>query len=135
MDVVVNRTRAKAEDMVKDFDELKFRVFGSLGEVCSSGERGSRVVIACVPADELGEEKIPDVVFDRVESGVLVEMAYRPPKTGMMKVAGQYPWWKIFKGMDVLKEQAYAQFTLWTGRPAPVSVMRGAMMVAINARL
>ena len=58
MDVVVNRTRAKAEDMVKDFDELRFRVFESLWEVCSSGERGGRVVIACVPADELGEEKI-----------------------------------------------------------------------------
>ena len=69
------------------------------------------------------------------ESRVLVEMAYRPPKTGMMKVAGQYSGWKIFKGTDVLEEQAYAQFTLWTGRPAPVSVMRGAMMVAINARL
>jgi shikimate 5-dehydrogenase len=51
MDVVVNRTRAKAEDMVKDFDELRFRVCGSLGEVCSSGERGSRVVIACVPTE------------------------------------------------------------------------------------
>jgi shikimate 5-dehydrogenase len=51
VDVVVNRTRAKAEDMVKDFDELRFRVFGSLGEVCSSGERGSRVVIACVPTE------------------------------------------------------------------------------------
>ncbi|CZR53576.1 related to ARO1-arom pentafunctional enzyme, partial [Phialocephala subalpina] len=133
--VVVNRTRAKAEEMAKDFPELKFKVFGSLEELCNSGEKRCRVVVACVPADDLGEEKIPDELFSSVDSGVLVEMAYRPPKTGMMKVAERYLGWKVFKGTDVLEEQAYAQFTLWTGRPAPVAVMREAMMAAISARL
>ncbi|KAF8861466.1 shikimate-5-dehydrogenase [Acephala macrosclerotiorum] len=133
--VIVNRTRSKAEGMAADFPDLKFEVFESLEELSGSGRTGIKVVIACVPADDLGEEKIPHSLFSVVPSGVLVEMAYRPPKTGMMEVAEQNPGWKIFKGTDVLEEQAYAQSTLWTGKPAPVSVMKDSMVAAINARL
>ena len=93
-----------------------------------------RVIVGCVPADDLGEDKIPGGLFE-AEEGVLVEMAYRPQVTGLMTVARGHPGWKIYKGVDVLEEQAYAQFELWTGKPAPVEVMRAAMQAKLRANI
>lgn len=122
--IVVNRTRANAEAMAVNFPDLQFQFFENLDELCRSGALHIRVIVACVLADDLGEEKIPGALFSNAQSGVLVEMAYRPPVTGLMKRAGRYAGWKVFKGTDVLQEQAFAQFSLWTERAAPVSVMR-----------
>ena len=64
---------------------------------------------------------------------VLVEMAYRPQVTGMMKAAAkQAPRWKVARGVDVLEQQAYAQFELWTGLDAPTEVMGRAMRDAME---
>ncbi|KAH8897236.1 NAD(P)-binding protein [Thozetella sp. PMI_491] len=120
------------EKMAAHFPELTFHIAESLEDVLREGTGCFQVVVACIPADDLGEEKIPSALFSRVEEGVLVEMAYRPQITGMMKVASRYAGWKMFKGIDVLEEQAYSQFELWTGMPAPVAVMRKATLSHIH---
>jgi shikimate-5-dehydrogenase len=132
---LVNRSRSNAEKMAANFPGAKFHIFETLDELCKAGQTNNSVMVACIPADDLGEEKVPSAMFASVQSGVLVEMAYRPPKTGMMRVADRYPGWKVFRGIDVLEKQAYAQFTLWTDRKAPVSVMRAAMMSAMGGKL
>lgn len=132
--MLVNRTRGKAEAMASRFSNLTFHIFESLEEFCKNGDIPG-VVVACVPADDLSEDKIPDDVFARMKVGVLVEMAYRPPKTGMMIVAAKFPGWRIFCGTDVLEQQAYAQFRLWTGSEPPVEVMRKSMVEATNTHL
>lgn len=132
---VVNRTGARGVEMAGRFEGVRFRVFGSLDEFVGARVEGVRVVVACVPADELGAERVPRGVFDGVEEGVLVEMAYRPPETGMMKVAAACKGWEVFRGTDVLEEQAYAQFELWTGEKAPVEAMREGMRAEVASRL
>lgn len=123
--IIVNRTRANATAMAANFPDLQFQFFDNLDDLCrSSDELHIRVIVACVLADDLGEEQIPEALFSKTESGVVVEMAYRPPITGLMKRAGRYAGWKVFRGTDVLQEQAFAQFSMWTGRPAPALVMR-----------
>ncbi|KAI3548946.1 shikimate-5-dehydrogenase [Colletotrichum abscissum] len=138
--LVVNRTISKAAEMVEQFPALDCQVFETLEDAVSTKrERDGldrlplRVIVACVPADDFGEEKIPAGLFG-AEKGVLVEMAYRPQVTGMMKTASRYPGWTMFKGVDVLEEQAYAQFKLWTGKEAPVEAMKAAMQAKINER-
>ncbi|POR31400.1 Quinate repressor protein [Tolypocladium paradoxum] len=125
--VIVNRTFSRAEEMASQFKEVQTQAFGSLEEASQAEGLPVRVVVACVPADDLGEDKIPRQLFSGSDAGVLVEMAYRPKTTGMMVVAARQPGWKVFRGTDVLEEQAYAQFELWTGKAAPVKVMREAM--------
>jgi shikimate-5-dehydrogenase len=125
--VLVNRTRSKAEATASHFPALRFEIFETLEELCSRGKQSYQIIICCVPADDLGPEKIPSGLFSYQESAVLVEMAYRPPQTGMMKVAARHKGWKVLKGTDVLVEQAYAQFELWTGRRAPVLAMQDAV--------
>ncbi|KAH8883725.1 hypothetical protein GQ53DRAFT_663283 [Thozetella sp. PMI_491] len=126
--VVVNRTIEKAKQMAANFPKLHVRIYETLEEASFAVAGAFRVIVACTPADDLGEDKIPAGLFLGSESAVLIEMAYRPQVTGMMKVAGRYPGWKIYRGVDVLEEQAYSQFEYWTQRPAPVKVMREAML-------
>lgn len=130
--IVINRTLPKAKDLISKFPDLKTRAFSTLQELAGLRDAHVRLVVACVPADDLGEDKIPSELFTSAGEGVLVEMAYRPQVTGMMTVAGRFPDWKIYRGVDVLEEQAYAQFELWTGQQAPVEVMRAAMEAKIK---
>ncbi|KAF5539397.1 shikimate-5-dehydrogenase [Fusarium mexicanum] len=133
--IVVNRTVSKAEDLASRFPDLKTRSFATLEEAATTKDVQIRLIVACVPADDLGAEKVPSALFSVARDGVLVEMAYRPQVTGMMTVAERYSGWKVYRGVDVLEEQAYAQFELWTGREAPVEAMRGAMQIKLKEKI
>lgn len=133
--VVVNRTRANAEAMVSRFPEVSSDIYGTLDEAVDAlTATPARVVIGCIPADDLTEDKIPGNLFRGAQSGVLIEMAYKPPVTGMEKAAAKYPGWLIFKGVDVLREQGYAQFSIWTGIEAPKEAMSKAMEEELKRR-
>jgi len=132
---IVNRTESKAKDMVSHFPNIQSSTYKSLEEASEDArQRPIQVIVACVPADDLVEDAIPRGLFSGSEVGVLVEMAYRPLETGMMKVAARYPGWRIYNGMDVLKRQAFAQFELWTGCDAPISVMDAGMQAELQRR-
>ncbi|QPC71264.1 hypothetical protein HYE68_002016 [Fusarium pseudograminearum] len=131
--IVVNRTLSKAEELASKFSELKTRAVTSLEEAEKTGNADIGLIVACIPADDLGEDKVPSGLFSKSGQGVLVEMAYRPQVTGMMTVAQRNPGWKVYRGVDVLEEQAYAQFELWTGRQAPVEAMRSAMQARVSS--
>ncbi|KAJ4112175.1 hypothetical protein NW768_011754 [Fusarium equiseti] len=133
--IIVNRTLSKAEELSSHFSGLKTRAFSTLDEANMAGYTNIRLIVACVPADDLGEDKIPTGLFSASGDAVLVEMAYRPQVTGMMMVARRHQNWKVYRGIDVLEEQAYAQFELWTGKDAPMEVMRNAMQVKVNANI
>jgi shikimate-5-dehydrogenase len=133
--IVINRTLSKAEELASRFTDLKSRELSTLEEADALKDVDIRLVVACIPADDLGEDKIPGGLFSKTGEGVLVEMAYRPQVTGMMKVAGRYPKWNVYRGVDVLEEQAYAQFELWTGEQAPIEAMRDAMQLRIKGNI
>lgn len=133
--LVVNRTLSKAEEMVSLFDRVPTRCFDTLEHAMEATHAPLRVIVACVPADALTKDKIPSELFSSSENGVLVEMAYRPQVTGMMESAADNKGWQICRGIDVLEEQAYEQFQMWTGRPAPMEVMRTAMQTKAKANM
>ncbi|KAF5989902.1 hypothetical protein FBULB1_471 [Fusarium bulbicola] len=133
--IVVNRTLSKAEDLASRFPDLKTRSFARLEEAATAKDVQIRLIVACVPADDLGADKIPSGLFSGAGDGVLVEMAYRPQVTGMMTVAERCPGWKVYRGVDVLEEQAYAQFELWTGKEAPVQAMTVAMQIKLKEKI
>lgn len=124
---LINRTRRKAEELEKDFPALQFVHYASYSGVPQKFDPVPRAIVACVPADDFVEEDIPVALFNGAEHGVLVEMAYRPLVTALMKVGRRFRGWKVTRGVDVLKEQAYHQFSMWTGRRAPASVMAAAV--------
>ena len=118
---LVNRTRSTAERLVADFSPLKIDIYESLVEAPAAN-----VIVSCIPADNVSEADIPEHIFAR-SAGVVIEMSYRPPVSALMWVASRQPGWKVEDGVAVLKEQAYCQFEMWTGRRAPVIAIREAL--------
>ncbi|KAL6248621.1 hypothetical protein RBB50_004876 [Rhinocladiella similis] len=118
---LVNRTRSTAERLVADFSPLEIDIYESLVEAPTAD-----VIVSCIPADDVTEADIPEHIFAR-GSGVVIEMSYRPPVSALMRVASRQPGWKVEDGVAVLKEQAYCQFEMWTGRRAPVLAIREAL--------
>ncbi|KAI5847969.1 type I 3-dehydroquinase-domain-containing protein [Morchella snyderi] len=131
---LINRTRSKSDELAADFPALEFEHYLAMSDFPAEVSPVPGIVVGCVPADDFVEADIPAQFFSlAAEGGVLVEMAYRPLETALMKVAVQFSGWKTSRGTDVLKEQAYHQFRMWTGRRAPSAVM-GAAVEAVLAK-
>ncbi|KAK8093594.1 3-phosphoshikimate 1-carboxyvinyltransferase [Apiospora hydei] len=79
------------------------------------------VIISTIPGDRPIDPSIESVVSDVLtqpknsnHSHVLLEMAYKPTETPLMKIA-QPEGWTTIPGLEVLCSQGYYQFQLWTG--------------------
>ncbi len=62
---------------------------------------------------------------------VVMDIVYAPRKTRLLKDA-QAAGCQVIDGLAMLLNQAVAQFELWTGKKAPVSVMRKALLDALQ---
>lgn len=60
-----------------------------------------------------------------VETATVVDLAYGARPTALVEWAGQRGA-RVIDGLEVLVRQGARSFELWTGRPAPVEVMRAA---------
>lgn len=127
--VIVNRTRRTAENLAKNFPGLQFTLHTSLTQV----SQAANIIIGCIPADDVVESDIPQRIF-APGAGIVIEMSYRPAISALMRVARRQQDWHVFGGVDVLKEQAYVQFKLWTGKDAPIQAIEEALVVATNDR-
>jgi pentafunctional AROM polypeptide len=60
-----------------------------------------------------------------VDVGVVVDMAYKPAETPLLRLANTVTAgrWHSVMGIEVLFEQGYRQFEPWTGRRCPRSVV------------
>jgi shikimate 5-dehydrogenase len=59
-------------------------------------------------------------------NSVVFDTIYNPMKTKLLKQAGESGA-RTIGGVEMFVQQAAAQFTLWTGKPAPADVMRRAI--------
>ena len=65
-----------------------------------------------------------EVLFELGEEQTLIDLPY--PRTSTAEAAAAAGA-RVLDGLEVLVAQGAASFELWTGRPAPVDVMRGAL--------
>jgi 3-dehydroquinate dehydratase/shikimate dehydrogenase len=122
--VVYNRTKEKADALAKEFDGKSGRVVSArMEKLCDSC---CHVFINCtsvgmypnVDASPIGERSpaftADTVVFDTI---------YNPMKTKLLEQAAAAGA-KTIGGVEMFVRQAVAQFEAWTGKKAPVEVMR-----------
>jgi len=122
-----NRTRSSAQALVDAFPDTKIELVENLGSWSGSPPT---IVVSTVPAsatateqDVTGSVYLPESIFE-AHSGVVVDMAYKPAETPLLSLAKKVgKGWQSVKGVEVLLEQAYVQFELWTGRSAPKKVI------------
>jgi len=60
---------------------------------------------------------------------VVMDIVYAPLETRLLREA-RLAGCRVVQGLDMLLYQGVAQFELWTGLPAPVEVMRKALLAA-----
>lgn len=120
--LLYNRTHAKATELSASVPaEWRVQPLPALADAVA---HAPDVIVSNVPA--AGTSLTPDgadivLPADLLSpaGGVAVDMAYRPEKTPLLTLVERNPAWHGVRGFEILLEQAFHQFRLWTGLPAP----------------
>lgn len=125
---VVNRTRERAERLTEEIGgtaidpgEVDLAATELLVNTTSIG-LGS----GSGPADQARRLKVLGVEVDQIEGlAICCDLVYGELRTGLTEAAtkaGAY----VIDGLEILVRQGAASFEIWTGRKAPLDVMRAA---------
>ena len=120
---IVGRSLEKLHKIAQSFsDEYNLYSFGP--QTNKEFLPSPAVAISTIPADQPIEPELEPVLNailqkhrsddKEVEGRVLLEMAYKPAETAMMKLA-QAAGWKTIPGLEALAAQGLYQFEAWTG--------------------
>ncbi|TVY30339.1 Quinate repressor protein [Lachnellula hyalina] len=138
-----NRTVEHAQEVARHFNSWAaglssdgeiVKVLKSTSEEWPAGFTQPTIIVSCVPANSVAGEPAANFVMPvqwlgSPTGGVVVELAYMPLDTPLLKQIRRFreeakQAWIIVDGLEVLPEQAIAQFELMTGRKAPKRRMR-----------
>lgn len=128
---LVNRTKKKAEAIARDirrrFPEVKISNAYPEGEIDLVLNATSLGLKARDPSP-LDEDRFP-----LRQARAVYDMIYRPVETRMLAAARKVGC-RTANGLGMLLHQGARAFTIWTGKPAPVKIMRSALERNIYGR-
>jgi len=123
--IIVNRSKQKGEQLSKELDAG----FVPLSEV---DKLDCDVLINTTPVGmtpHVDDMCVPYTVLDK--DMVVMDIVYTPLKTKLLREAEQIGCTCI-DGLSMFVYQGAEQFTLWTGRKAPVDIMRLAVLTVLE---
>jgi len=124
---IFNRTRSKAQELADAYLDIKVDIVEELGKWPNAGP-SPNVIISTLPPSATTIDKdntqnavyLPPTLFDPDHDGVALDAAYKPAETPLLALARKVAKsWNTVQGMEMLLEQGYVQFELWTGRKCP----------------
>ncbi|KAL6862531.1 hypothetical protein ACO1O0_002765 [Amphichorda felina] len=143
---IYNRTTSNAEKLATYFTQLlqkpdfqslgagkdtRFHVIDNLNEPWPSQFNLPTIIISCIPTHSIGDVPAPDFTvpedwLGNRTGGVIIELGYKTLDTPLLAQAKRHAsrGWVAMTGLDLLPEQGFAQFELFTGKRAPRKVMR-----------
>lgn len=136
---LVNRTSARAAALARRFEGLfqaKIRLLGpgSAGGLTQALGQATLLVNTTPVGMTPHVDRSPLPAGVRLGSHLAVnDLVYNPRRTRLLdaaRVAGATP----IDGLGMLLHQGAAAFSLWTGRPAPLDIMRAALDAASRER-
>ena len=128
---IFNRTRSKAQDLADAFPDVNVDLVDELGKWPKSGPSPNVIVSTLPPSattidsnDIKNAVYLPTALFDPDHEGVVLDVAYKPAETPLLTLATTVAKsWTTAQGLEMLLEQGYNQFELWTGRKCPRGVV------------
>lgn len=126
-----NRTVKNAEAIAQEFN---IKVVHDLKSILATDLKCNMVVVGTIPAS--AQQDLDFSMFSvpsQYVNGVMIEMAYRPRKTPLITAAEKSgkPW-ALVEGIQVLLEQGYEQFRIWTGKLPPRQEIKKAVLQNYN---
>ncbi|TKX18523.1 quinate repressor protein [Elsinoe australis] len=119
----------------------EIHVLPSLDTKWPDGFRLPTMIVSSVPAETVDGHlearfTLPDAWLASPSGGVVVDLTYNPLVTALVRQIREqaHRGWVIMTGLDMLPEQAFAQFELFTGRRAPRHVMREEVLKAFRGQ-
>lgn len=124
---MVNRTRANAEKVARDFASIfHVKIVPSLRDLDLQPD----IIIGTIPADVTSKNDFAMLFEDSNRNGLCIDMAYKPQRMPLLVAAEGCPGWDRITGLEVLLYQAFDQFELWTGLKAPQDDMAEAIGIS-----
>ncbi|XDT23296.1 Dehydroquinase class I active site [Nakaseomyces glabratus] len=131
---IVNRTTEKLEELVKFFPEEYNIVPIKEAEEAEAVNETIGVAVNCVPADKPLDAKLESLLERLLLKSshthfvsTLVEAAYKPSVTPVMKLAKDKYQWRVVPGAQMLVHQGVAQFETWNNCRAPFKAIYDAV--------
>jgi shikimate dehydrogenase len=121
---LVNRTRAKAEETGVEIKARFPSVNVTLGYPQSDVDLVLNATALGLKADDASP--LDDRQFSWKQARCVYDMIYRPAETKLL-AAAKAAGCRTANGLGMLLHQGARAFEIWTGRPAPLNVMRRAL--------
>ena len=128
---IFNRTRTKAQELAGAFPDINVDLVDELGK-WPNGAPSPNVIVSTLPPatttldsnDSQNAVYLPPTIFDPALDGVVLDAAYKPAETPLLALASKVAkGWSTAQGVELLLEQGYNQFELWTGRKCPRAIV------------
>ena len=127
--VIANRSVASAEELVRLLraldDEARFAVV-ALDELAAADVRGADILVNATPLGMVAALKVPGVLVDNIRRDHIVYDVVYGQRPTMPFARARETGARAIDGLSMLAWQAALSFELWTGRAAPLEVMRSA---------
>jgi shikimate dehydrogenase len=134
--VVANRTTPRAEALVSDVQgaDVEISVVGWQDQAFESACRSADLIVNTTPMGTAQTEIAGDSPLQarHLRPGVVAyDLVYNPPETPFLRLAADAGATPV-SGLEMLIYQGAESIRLWTGREAPVEVMRKAARAALG---
>ena len=120
-----NRTTAKGEALAAEIRQRCPKVAVSTGYPTGKID----LIINATSAGLKPDDPLPldESCYPLRQAGMVYDMIYRPAETPLLKAA-KAAGCRVANGIGMLLHQGARALEIWTGRPAPVAVMREALL-------
>lgn len=137
---MINRTASKLNEVSESLPkEFNIEILDSIDSVENSSPVS--IAVSCVPADKPLDSELLNKVERLLNKGqknyeagkvafvpTLLEAAYKPTVTPIMKVAGDKFGWNVIPGVEMLVNQGEKQFEIHTGYIPPYTTIHSAVV-------